>query len=81
MIAKLLYLGKIQVSLTNTVKWLKEGNYVTVGVSGGPGSGLYVGRGVIDDNLGVAVPVIKASAKDPCWAGSHPEAVFTSTSA
>ncbi|TIS95543.1 hypothetical protein [Mesorhizobium sp.] len=57
--------GKIQVSLTNTVKWLKDGNYVTVGISGGPGSGLYVGRGVIDDNLGVAMPVFKASAKDP----------------
>ncbi|MGX9176839.1 hypothetical protein [Mesorhizobium sp. BHbdii] len=57
--------GEIQVSLTNTLKWLKDGNYVTVGISGGPGSGLYVGRGVIDDKLGVAMPVFKASAKDP----------------
>jgi hypothetical protein len=39
MIAKLLYLGKIQVSLTNAVKWLKEGNYVTVGISGDLGLG------------------------------------------
>jgi hypothetical protein len=57
--------GEIQVSLTQTRKWLKDGNYVTVGISGGPGSGLYVGRGMTDDNLGVAMPVFKASAKDP----------------
>ncbi|MGX9115628.1 hypothetical protein ACWTU6_02870 [Mesorhizobium sp. BHbsci] len=31
--------GEIQVSLTNTLKWLKDGSYVTVGISGGPARG------------------------------------------
>ncbi|MER8826645.1 hypothetical protein NKH73_11565 [Mesorhizobium sp. M0938] len=36
-----------------------------LGITGRPASGVYVGKGVIDDNLGIAMPVFKASAKDP----------------
>jgi hypothetical protein len=57
--------GNIKVALTNTVRWLKAENYVTVSLSNGPGSGLYVARGVMDDNLAATVPVFTVNPDDP----------------
>jgi hypothetical protein len=50
--------GTIIITLPRTVTGLKAGDYVTVGISSGPKSGLYIGRGVLDEQLGVAVPAI-----------------------
>jgi len=53
--------GTITIALSNTVSGLKAGDFVTVGISSGPKSGLYVGRGVLDEEAGVAVPAVTIS--------------------
>jgi hypothetical protein len=57
--------GKVEVILTNTVKWRKKDNYVTVSITSRDGAGLYIGRGILDDNLGVTVPIFTVDIKDP----------------
>jgi hypothetical protein len=57
--------GTIKVALTQTTKWLHAGNYVTVGIASGAGSGLYIGIGVADDNTGAALPVLSVETVDP----------------
>ena len=56
---------QIEVRLTRTVKWLKADGYVTVGISTGAKSGLYVARGVMNDEFGAIMPVFTLDANDP----------------
>lgn len=56
--------GTISITLSRTVTGLKPGDYVIVGITSGSKSGLYVGRGVLDDELGIAMPVFTIG-KDP----------------
>lgn len=60
-------MGEIHVDLTNTVKGLKPSGYVTVNITSGSGSGLYIAHGAMDDEAGVALPAFSASTKDPLW--------------
>lgn len=56
--------GTIEIHLTRTVSWIKPGDYVTVSMVIGGKSLLYVARGVMDDNLGAAVPVFSVETED-----------------
>jgi hypothetical protein len=56
--------GTIAVRLTQAVPWLSAGGYATVSITSGGKSLLYVARGVMDDNLGVVVPVIAIPSGD-----------------
>jgi hypothetical protein len=56
--------GTINVTMMQTVMGLKAGDYVTISISSGARSGLYVGRGVLDKESGAVVPVFTID-RDP----------------
>jgi hypothetical protein len=62
--------GTSKVYLTQTKPGLKAGDAELIGVTAGGKSGLYVARGVMNDNLGVVVPVLDVPAGDLLTVGS-----------
>lgn len=58
----------VAVTLTRTTEWLKEDTYVLVGLTIDAGSGLYVARGVLDENLGAYMPGFTITETDPLLA-------------
>jgi hypothetical protein len=62
----------IKVELANTVQGLKPRDAITVSISNGPDSGLYVARGVLDENVGSTLPVFAVGPNDhlPDWIGN-----------
>ena len=57
--------GQLELRLTQTARWLHAGDYTTVSINAGIKTLLYVARGVPDQNLGVAIPVVALAATDP----------------
>jgi hypothetical protein len=62
--------GAIKVYLTKTRPGFKVNDAEVVGVTAGGKSGLYVARGVMDDNQGAVVPVLDIAVGDFLTAGS-----------
>ena len=60
--------GRVVVSLGNTVEWLKAGGYVVLSLGDGDHTGLYVARGVVDEESGADMPVVEVPADDPLFA-------------
>jgi hypothetical protein len=56
--------GTIEVHLTRTAPWIRPDDYVTVSMVTGGKSLLYVARGMMDDNLGAAMPVFSVGTDD-----------------
>jgi hypothetical protein len=56
--------GTIEIHLTRTVPWIRPDDYVTVSMVTGGKSFLYVARGMMDDNLGAAMPVFSLRIDD-----------------
>ncbi|MGI4813842.1 MAG: hypothetical protein ACRYG5_11490 [Janthinobacterium lividum] len=55
----------MQVTLSSTLPSLTKDGYLTVSVTDGTHTGLYLARAMVDENLGVAVPVFTATKQDP----------------
>ncbi|MEP6786267.1 MAG: hypothetical protein ABI898_11070 [Sphingomonadales bacterium] len=62
--------GVATVYLSRTKPEFKAGDAELIGVTAGGKSGLYVARGVLDDNLGVVVPVLEVPNSDLLTSGS-----------
>ena len=60
--------GKVDVSLSNTVSWLKAGGRVTVTLGDGRHSALYVATGTLNEESGAPMPEFTVSADDPLFA-------------
>jgi hypothetical protein len=59
--------GKVVVWLGNTVEWLKAGGYVVLSLGDGAHSGLYVARGVLNEEAGANMPEVEIPADDPLF--------------
>jgi hypothetical protein len=57
--------GRVSVHLTHTPAWLKKDGYVLIGLQAGNRSGLYVARGVLNDESGAYMPELSIGAEDP----------------
>jgi hypothetical protein len=60
--------GVMEIRLAQTAPWLAAGGYATIAVTSNGKSLLYVARGVKDENLGAAVPVLSLAPDDPLFA-------------